>query len=122
MSGNRLGRRRFATALGSALVVTALGGCGGGIPADASVAEFCKAGETFARANAFDAGVEAADRLQHTGTPKGIPSDARDGFELVVRLITDAKDHNDLERRYKGLDQSEKKSVESLDRYITRTC
>lgn len=122
MFGIRLGGRRAAAAVGGALLAALVTGCGGGIPTNASVKDFCKAGQTFAAANEFDAGVKAAKTLHDTGTPKGIPADARSGFELVVQLITDSKDQADLERRYKGLSDKQKKSVESLDSYITKTC
>jgi hypothetical protein len=120
--GIRPGRRRTAAAVGCAVLAVAVTACGGGIPTNASVKDFCKAAQTFAAANEFDAGVKAAKKLDETGTPKGIPADARSGFELVVKLITDSKDQADLERRYKGLSDKQKKSVESLDSYITKTC
>lgn len=115
-------RRRTVAAVCCAVFATAIAGCGGGVPTNASVKEFCKAGATFAKANRFDAGVKAAERMHDTGTPKGIPADARDGFELVVALITEAKDQADLERRYKKLTDSERKAVQALDSYITATC
>jgi hypothetical protein len=114
--------RHAGGAVACAIVGAVTAGCGGGIPKDASVKDFCTAGQTFAAANQFDAGVKAAKRLHDTGTPKGIPSDARNGFELVVRLITDSKDQTELERRYKVLTQNQKDSVQSLDSYITKTC
>ena len=97
-------------------------GGGGGIPEDASVKEFCKAGDTFSKATKFPDGVKAANELHDTGTPKGIPDDARDGFELVVKLVTDSDDQADLEKRYKKLTATQKKSVQQLDAYIAKTC
>jgi hypothetical protein len=100
-----------------------LAGCGGGgIPEDASVKDFCKAGDSFSKATKFPDGVKAANGLHDTGTPKGIPHDARDGFELVVRLVTDSDDQADLEKRYKKLTATQKKSVQQLDAYIAKTC
>jgi len=99
-----------------------LAACGSsGIPTDASVKDFCKAGEKFSTVTKFDDGVEAAADLHDTGTPKGIPADARDGFELVVQIVTDAKDQADLEKRYNKLTDSEKKSVNALDGYIAKS-
>jgi hypothetical protein len=105
-------------------VALALTGCGGGsgIPDDASVKDFCKAGDTFAAATRFSEGVKAADKLHDTGTPKHIPAEARHGFELVVRMVTDAKDQADLEKRYQKLTTGQKKSIDKLDGYLTKTC
>ncbi len=97
--------------------------CGSsGIPTDASLKDFCKAGEEFSTVTKFDDGVKAAADLHDTGTPKGIPADARDGFELVVQIVTDAKDQADLEKRYNKLTDSEKKSVNALDGYMAKSC
>jgi hypothetical protein len=111
-----------AVLVGSCLLLAGCGGGGDGIPSDASVTDFCKASGTFSTATEFGDGVKAARKLHDTGTPKGIPSDARAGFELVVRLVDDAKDQADLERQYNKLTSTERKSVNSLDVYISKTC
>jgi hypothetical protein len=115
---------------GAAIVACLLlAGCGGGnggggdsIPADASVKDFCKASGTFSKATKFSEGVKDAHKLRDTGTPKGIPADARDGFEVVVALVTDSRDQADLEKRYKKLTAKQRKSVEKLDAYIKKKC
>jgi len=99
-----------------------LAGCGASVPTDASVKSFCAAADRFSTATEFADGVKAAKKLHDTGTPKGIPGDARDGFELVVGLVTDAKSRNDLEKQYNKLTADEKKSVTALDTYVTKTC
>jgi hypothetical protein len=116
--------RRTKWLLGSLMIVTAtLAGCGGsGVPSDASVKDFCSAGEKFSNATKFSDGVAAAEKLHDTGTPKGIPSDARDGFVLVVSLVTDAKDKDGLLKSYDKLSAKDKKSVGALDDYIQKTC
>jgi hypothetical protein len=97
--------------------------CGySGIPTHAKLKDYCKAGEEISIVTKFDDGVKAAADLHDTGTPKGIPADARDGFELVVQMVTDAKDQSELEKRYNKLTDSEKKSVNALDGYITKSC
>lgn len=115
-------RRRLLLGAGVVLALT-LSGCGGsGIPSDASVKDFCKAGDRFATASKFSEGVKAAGQMRDTGTPKHIPAGARDGFETVVRIVTDAKDQADLEKRYGKLTDAEKKSIDALDGYIKKTC
>ena len=49
-------------------------------PRDASVEDFCA---TFEEA-AMISGDEAAEKLAATGTPPGIPDDARRGFEYLI--------------------------------------
>jgi hypothetical protein len=116
--------RRRLLSLGAAFASGAvLVGCGSaGIPADASVKDFCTASNKFATVTKFADGVKAADKLHDTGTPKSVPADARSGFELVVRLVTDSKNQAGLEKSYNKLTDAEKKSVDALDAYITKTC
>lgn len=104
------------------LATVVLGGCGGGIPTDASVKDFCAAGERFSEATKFDEGTKAAERLRDTGTPEDVPKDARAGFEEVVSLVTGSKDTKDLQKRYEKLTDAQEKSVEALDAYIEKTC
>lgn len=119
-----------ATRLRAGAVIVAcllLAGCGGGegkhtIPADASVKDFCKASQTFSKATKFSEGVKDAHKLRDTGTPKGIPAGARDGFEVVVALVTDSRNQADLEKRYQKLTAKQRKSVEKLDAYIRKKC
>jgi hypothetical protein len=120
----RMTRRRWLLPGPLLVVALALTGCGGGsgIPDDASVKDFCRAGDGFAAATKFSEGVKAAAKLHDTGTPKHIPADARRGFELVVRMVTDAKDQADLEKRYNKLTAKQKKSIDKLDGYLTKTC
>jgi hypothetical protein len=42
------------------LAAVTIAGCGGGIPTDASVKDFCAAGERFSEATKFDEGTRAA--------------------------------------------------------------
>jgi hypothetical protein len=116
--------RRRTRAAAAALATLVLAGCGsgGGIPTSASEKDFCAAADGFAKATRFDQGLKAADRLRDTGTPKGINTEARSGFELVVDLVTESKDKADLEKRYAALTDKQKRSVTALDAFITRTC
>ena len=119
-------RRRVRRALSLGAAVTCgsvLVACGSsGIPADASVKDFCAASDKFSSVTKFEDGAKAAADLHDTGTPKGIPAEARAGFELVVGMITDAKDQADLEKRYNKLTAEERESVNALDGYIAKSC
>jgi len=115
----RMNRRRSALALaGAVLGSVLLAGCG----SSTSVAEFCDAGDGFAKATEFEQGVRAAERLDDTGKPEGMPDDARDGFDVVVDLVAGAEDQEDLQQRYAELTAEERKSVDALDTYIEKTC
>jgi hypothetical protein len=110
------------TAACAALLATAaLAGCGG-IPKDASVKDFCAAGNKFSSATTYAAGVKAAKSLHDTGTPKKIPASARKGFEVVVEMVTGSKDTKDLQKRFAKLSAAQKKSMDNLDAYIRKTC
>jgi hypothetical protein len=113
--------RRVTAVCAALLTSAALAGCGG-IPENASVKEFCKAGERFSSATKFGAGVKAAENLHDTGTPKNIPDDARDGFEVVVDMVTGSKDTKDLQKRFDKLSDKDKASMDALDTYIRKTC
>ena len=102
----------------AALALAVVAGCGGGT----SVASFCEAGEDFSTASEFDQGVKAAQRLDETGTPDDMPRAAREGFEVVVGVVTEAQDQDDLQERYAELTAEDKDSVEALDEYIKDTC
>ena len=114
----RMGWRRPVAAGAVALSLTSIAACG----SSTTVEEFCKAGDQFAKANEFDEGVKAAKELDETGTPKGMPAEARDGFDVVVELVTKAKDQSDLEKRYKALTEKQRDAVAALDAYIAKSC
>jgi hypothetical protein len=112
-----------AVVAGAALAaLVACGGGTGGIPTKASVPGFCAATYSFSQASTFSEGEKAARKLRETGTPKGIPADARRGLVLVVDVVTRSKDKRELEHRYAGLSGRQKKSVAALDGYIAKTC
>ncbi len=114
--------RRVTAACAALLTTAALAGCGGGIPKDASVKDFCAAGNKFSSATTYGAGVKAAKSLHDTGTPKKIPASARKGFEVVVEMVTGSKATKDLQKRFAKLSAAQKKSMDNLDAYIRKTC
>jgi hypothetical protein len=101
-----------------ALSLLSITACGSGT----SVKDFCKAGDQFAEANEFDQGVKAAKKLDDTGAPDGMPTQARQGFAVVVELVTEADDQGDLEKRYTALTEKQRKAVSALDAYIAKSC
>lgn len=97
--------KRPALALGAAALMTvSLAACGGsdasGAPKDASKADFCDAWNSGDDAfegigdddysGAADAMHKMADKLKDVGTPSDIPSDAREGFEVLVKAADNA--------------------------------
>lgn len=101
--------RLLATAAVAALTLT---GCGGGpdgadAPKDASVAAFCEVVEGM---DASDPEGFAED-LAEIGTPKGIPADARAGFEAMVANATEEK-----------ISDGEQDKISTFLAYFTSTC
>ena len=106
--------------------ITACGGSsdagGSGAPTNASKASFCK---TFTTLGADTTPKEAADKLGAVGTPSGIDSGARHGFEVLIdhlrALPDDAKD-SDLTGMAKGLKAGDKTDVVAFLTYYTDEC
>jgi hypothetical protein len=129
------------------LVAGTVAGCGGdtssqakaapsGPPTDAPVSEFCGTFESIDQdmarlgKDAKDAEIVAAlkkvgTQLDDTGTPKGISSDARKGYELTVQLIGDLDDdatQADVEKIDDSLSDAEKKQEDAFNQYVAKTC
>lgn len=109
--------------------VTACGGGSGssdaggsGAPTNASKTSFCK---TFTALGADTTPKQAADKLAEIGTPSGIDSGARHGFEVLIdhlrALPDDAKD-SDLTGMAKGLKAGDQTDVVSFLTYYTDEC
>lgn len=112
-----------------ALVLAACGGTGssadaggGGSPTDASKASFCR---TFDQLRADATPQDAAAELAEVGTPSGIDSGARHGFEVLVdhlrQLPDDAKDA-DLTAMAQDLKPGDEADVESFLTYYADEC
>ena len=113
-------------------------GCGGsdGPPADASKGDFCGNFEDIGKdlgklgADAKDSDIvkaikDAGQKLEDTGTPSGIPDDARTGFELEVKKIGELDDNaskDDIDKLDSGLDDAEQKQVDAFNTYVDDTC
>jgi hypothetical protein len=127
------------------LVVSGAAGCGGGgsggssgssAPKDASKTSFCNGFEAFAKntesvgkgsstkADIAKAKSETA-KLQKIGTPKGIPSDARKGFEAfidTVRKIPDDASSSDLQNFTGKFSSTQEKEFEAFITYVGTEC
>lgn len=117
----RPGATRVVTVLLGATFAVGLAGCQD-IPKSASVKDFCGAGEKFSASSTFKQGVASAKKLAEVGTPKGIPSAARDGFVQLIDRVLDAKDGQDFIKRSKKLNAEERANLKALDAYIKKTC
>ncbi|GAB3791627.1 hypothetical protein [Nocardioides ungokensis] len=120
------------------LVAGTTAGCGGsdGPPADASKDDFCGNFKSIAAdmgklgADAKDSDVvkaikDAGSKLEDTGTPSGIPDDARKGFELEVKKIDGLDDNatkDDLDKLGSDLSDTEQKQVDAFNKYVDDTC
>jgi hypothetical protein len=126
-------RNARAQVAGGVLVLTgALAACGTGSsgadgggpvpPTDASKAAFCA---TFTELGAHVTPKEAGDKLGTVGTPSGIGSDARHGFEVLLdhlrRLPDHAKD-SDLTAMARGLTPGDQAAVVSFLTYYGKEC
>jgi hypothetical protein len=91
-------------------------------PADASASSFCT---TFAEIDSDVAPSTIADRLTSVGTPSGISSQARQGFEVLVahvRVLPRNPDNSDLTALVKGLKTSDRAAVTTFWTYYGNEC
>ncbi|MCL2614196.1 MAG: hypothetical protein FWD95_13325 [Nocardioidaceae bacterium] len=149
--------KRTALAVGAAALMTfsltACGSSASGAPTNASKADFCSAYKSEGAAfNGLDKGDYAglatamhsfADKLKSVGTPAGMPSDARAGFEAMVGAASNAdagkiKDgvaqvqaamkgssspsDSDVETKLFGMSSSDVKNAEAFDKYAAGLC
>jgi len=137
--------KRSAIALGAVAALTvSLTACGddaSSAPKSASKADFCKAWEGDSSMNNIKEGdykgmVDAihkmADNLKKTGTPKGIPADAREGFEVEVKAASKL-DADTLKKAMKaadsdsstemlGISSSDAKKANAFESYADDLC
>ncbi|MET3960896.1 archaellum component FlaG (FlaF/FlaG flagellin family) [Marmoricola sp. OAE513] len=102
---------RGAAALASLVAAVLIAGCGGpdgsSAPKDASVKDFCKVVNDLDTSDAKG----FAEDLAEVGTPKDIPAEARDGFEIMVDNAAE-----------KSISDSKQKKVSTFVAYFTTTC
>jgi hypothetical protein len=111
------------------------GGGGGGGAGSASTKEFCGALKDFQDdfsgtdpTKDLQAYVktlkQAAGKLEGVGTPKDMPTDAKDGFDLTVSKIKDLSDTATLDdlANIGDVSDEDQKKLDALDEYISKTC
>lgn len=135
-------KRPLAGAGAAVLLALSLTACGGGAPADASVADFCEVTQGNTTDKAFGDAIadedwdevadlikEQTDEVEEVGTPEDIPDDAREGFELQIDAAGDLSG-DDIEKAFTDesnpfeidLSDEDKKKVEAYTEYETETC
>lgn len=124
----RFTMRRLLTSttivLAAGLTLTACGGP----PEDASKDEFCSAIDFTKVSDDPDQDEidDFVDELEDTGTPKGIPDDAREGFEKFVDVIGDVDvddDEDDITQQLEDdVDGDDEDNINALFEYVGKTC
>ncbi|HEY9565695.1 MAG TPA: hypothetical protein VIR30_18165 [Nocardioides sp.] len=119
-------RTKRLALVGASLVLmggmtAACGGGASGAPDDASEKDFCAAvKKTGEQGSDADKIKDAYEDLVEVGTPKGMPDEARKGFEVFADAIDEA-DEDDKEAPYEG-DKDKEKQVEAYFTYVGETC
>ncbi len=134
-------KRPLGTLGAGVLLALSLTACGGGYPTDASSKDFC-GGITDVVAKSSDlAGEEptedewkdiqaAYEDLGDIGTPEKISDDEREGFEIVVDVVTDL-DYDEAEKEFgdkggednlPGVSDDDNKLVEKFFVYAQKEC
>jgi hypothetical protein len=115
---------------------TAADSSGGGIPANASVEEFCgafldliqqanAAGSDMSDAEAVKLAKDLAAKLEQIGTPEDMPDDARRAFETAIDKINalpDDANKDEMDEAAGDLTEEEKADQQALSTYLGTTC
>lgn len=142
--------RTALTLAGLALVTGGLAGCGGGdstpaagdgaeataLPTSADQGEFCANFQTLAEdlgqldpqgdpSQAVRTLQDAAKRMRETGTPDGIPADARHGLEVTLDAIDSLPRDataDDISKLDDDFTTQEKADSDAFDSYLAQEC
>ncbi|GAA3669073.1 hypothetical protein GCM10022237_31220 [Nocardioides ginsengisoli] len=138
-------KRPLAVAGAAVLLGLSLSACGGGDgPKDASVKDFCNAVNGEADSAAFleaygkkdydklaELVKKQGERAAKVGTPKGIPDDARQGFEISIDAAKDVNG-DDIKKAFEDGDNADtfgtkiskddEKKVKAFGEYQAKTC
>ena len=61
-------------------------------------------------------------KLEEIGTPRGSPTDAREGFVELAANTKKAKDREGLLKTIEGLNKSDRKQLTAFNDYVTKAC
>jgi hypothetical protein len=130
-------RNQLPTAVAAAVLVSLSVSACGGPPADASTDDFCAVAidRSWAEGLPTDADgdqIVAAlqgwgDDLEKVGTPKGIPDDARKGYEVTLDYLGhldpgDFDDLGDVADVNDDLSDDDQARVTAFNAYVSETC
>lgn len=67
---------------------------------------------------------DAADKLENVGTPDDMTADAKAGFDITIKKITDLDDSSTLDdlAGIGDVSDADQKKLDALDDYIAKTC
>ena len=103
--------------------LTACGGSGDDAPGDASSEDFCGSFAKVSRSgDDFDKTKDAFQDLKDTGTPDNMPDDAREGFEILTDIATNADSEKDATKKAEDLSADDEKKVTKFIAYTAKEC
>ena len=104
--------------------LTACGGSGDDAPEDASSKDFCG---SFAKVSQSGRRLRQDEgRLPgpqgHRAPPTNMPDDAREGFEILTDIATDADNEKDATNKAEDLSKDDEKKVTKFIAYTVKEC
>lgn len=111
---------------------SAVGCGGGGAPSDATEKEFCDSLNSLFED--VDLSAEPSEKeavaaikdwgkgLEEVGTPEKISDDAREGFDLMIKQVSEISAQDDFAKLDDALSDSEKKASAAFEDYAETTC
>lgn len=90
----------------------------------ADAQRFCDAYATIVKSGAEDlpAQKKAIATLAKVGTPSSMDADAKSGYDLMVKAISDSKTSAELEKLGKSLSEEQTLKLFAFSQYLTTTC
>lgn len=90
----------------------------------ADAQKFCDAYATIVKSGADDLAAQkkAIAALAKVGTPQSMDADAKSGYDLMVKAISDSKTSAELDKLGKSLSQADTLKLFAFSQYLTTTC